>query len=108
MADKIPLQHTTTSILCCEDMLAYHLFILRPSDTPTEWVVTSLESHEHTIEKIKLLFAKELAEMPRFEAVYLQGTAIDLVRTDGELKLPECLIQHPMLDITTARFVFKK
>lgn len=89
-------------------MLAYEHFILKPSDTQTKWVVTSLESHERTIEKIKQLFAKELAAMPRFENVYLHGTAIDLVRKDGELKLPECLIQSPILDIATVSFVFIK
>ncbi len=68
--------------------------------------MTRLESHERTIEKIKQLFAIELAEMPRFEAVYLQVTSIDLIRTDCELKLPECFTQHPMLDVATASFVF--
>jgi len=100
--------NTATAIICCEEMMAYEHFILRPSDNPTEWVVTSLESHEHTIEKIKQLFAKELAAVPKFENVYLHGIAIDLVRTGGELKLAECLFQNPILDIATARFVFKK
>jgi hypothetical protein len=103
---KIPLQHTATAILCCEEMMAYDEFLLMPSSDPHEWIVCTVDYWEQVQTELKRLFIERKIE-PRLQRLVLQGHFIELFRAEDQLPLPEQLIQNSKNCLGYVRVCFK-
>jgi hypothetical protein len=88
---KIPLQHTATAIICCEEMMAYDEFVLFPSSDPYEWIVSTVDYWERIQQELKRLLI-QLQTPISLQNAMLYGAAENLYRTGNELLLSERII----------------
>jgi hypothetical protein len=103
---KIQLQHTATTIICCEEMLAYDEFLLMPSSDPHEWIVSSEGYWEAIQEQLKQLFIMQHTPLG-LQNTMLYGMVQPLYRSGNELTVPEHLIQNSKNCINHLRLFFR-
>lgn len=90
---KIPLQHTATTIICCEEMLAYDEFLLMPSSDSNEWIVGTVGYWEAIQQQLKQLLMMRQTSL-WLQKLVLSGIVQPLYRTGNELIAPEHIIQN--------------
>jgi hypothetical protein len=103
---KIPLQHTDTTIVCCEEMLAYDEFLLMPSSDPYEWMVCTVDYWAQVETVLKRLFIERKTEH-RLQRLVLQGHITELFRAGNHLPLPEHIIQNSKNCVGYVRLFFR-
>ncbi|CAI3798226.1 hypothetical protein [Rheinheimera sp. MM224] len=104
---KIPLQHTATTIICCEEMLAYDEFLLMPSADPYEWMVSTVGYWEAIQEQLKQLFIMQQTPF-RQQRLALYGMVVEpLYRSRNELIVPEHIIENSKNYIGHVRLFFR-
>lgn len=103
---KIPLQHTATTIICCEEMLAYDEFLLMPSADPYEWMVSTVGYWEAIQEQLKQLFIMQQTPL-RQQRLALYGVVQPLYRSGNELIVPEDIIENSKNCIGHVRLFFR-
>ncbi|MBY0420218.1 MAG: hypothetical protein K2W88_19380 [Pararheinheimera sp.] len=103
---KIPLQHTATSIICCEEMMNYDEFLLMPSSDPYEWLVSSVGYWEAIQEQLKQLSIMQQTPLG-LQNTMLYGMVQPLYRSGNELIVPEHIIQNSQNCIVQLRLFFR-
>jgi hypothetical protein len=103
---KIPLQHTATTIICCEEMMTYNEFLLMPSADPYEWMVSTVGYWEAIQEQLKQLFLMQQTPLG-LQNTMLYGMVQPLYRSGNELIVPEHIIQNSENCIGHLRLFFR-